>query len=136
MGTEAGHTVALEDLKADMGEVKQSLSQIANAITRIAVLEERSQIQTATQERIVQKLEGLTESSREHDFFKNACLKMADRIEKLEEAERATEKQIAEFKGKAAGIGLSIKLFWAIFGLGGLMTLLKLFGLIAIPLHP
>jgi len=134
MGTDAGHTVALDDLKADMSEVKQSLNQIANAITRIAVLEERSQIQTATQERIVQKLESLTESSREHDFFKNACLKMADRIEKLEDAERALEKEIAGFKGKAAGIGLSIKLFWAIFGVGGIVAILKFFALV--PLHP
>lgn len=92
----------VNDVQRDVGEIKGALSQIAAAITKLAVLEERHQ---ATQTR-VEKLED----------------RLVEAVKKVSELEITNIKHVSMFEG----ISRTVRVGWIVLGSGAAAVVGKL----------
>ena len=76
----------------DMRDMKLAMSQMAEAITRLAVLEEK------------------------HLGVVNALQRVEDQVDKLDDKVQNLSLQIAEAQGRASGAGWVIKSVWGVVG--------------------
>lgn len=59
--SDTSRDAAFQIIRNDLEDMKASMSKMADALAKIAVLEERHQVMTSTQMRILEKLEKLDE---------------------------------------------------------------------------
>jgi hypothetical protein len=84
----------LAGMTASMVDIRSSVFQIAEAITRLAVLEER------------------------HQGIARVLEKAVERLEIIEQKQHAHALEMATIAGQAAGASKIVKVLWAVFGTG------------------
>ena len=106
-------TERIEGLAQDMGEMKQGIAKMADALTKLAIVEERQTQTILAQERAFKALERVEERQRQHemqcrDLDKEVRQLIADSNERLSirisELEKAEPMQAQTSKWVTAGV--------------------------------
>ena len=106
-------TERIEGLAQDMGEMKQGIAKMADALTKLAIVEERQTQTILAQERAFKALERVEERQRQHelqfrDLDKEVRQLIADGNERLSirvaELEKAEPMQAQTSKWVTAGV--------------------------------
>ena len=106
-------TERIEGLAQDMGEMKQGIAKMADALTKLAIVEERQTQTILAQERAFKALERVEERQRQHelqcrDQDKEVRQLIADSNERLSirvtELEKAEPMQAQTSKWVTAGV--------------------------------
>lgn len=108
----------MDEMKIDMKEIRSSISKIAEALTRLAVLEEKSHSHAATLERVVLKVDRIEERQRDAETIRDVVARNTQRIEMVEAKAEATKIGQIEFNAEVKGITKTIKVMWTAFGAG------------------
>lgn len=95
----------LQPIREDLSDMKTSMSKIADAVIRLAVLEDRHINSTAVMD------------------------KMIVRMEKMEERQHAYELAKTASEARVDGAVKTLRFFWVICGTGGFIGLLKIISL-------
>lgn len=121
---------AFSAMQNDMADVKRSIAQIAGAMTRLALVEERQGTQVKMFERMMSRLEDL--EAREHAVeLRMAASSDPSRIERIENTLDDIRVKIAGYEGTGRGVMFGARSFWAIFGSAvsaGVIWLVTAFG--------
>lgn len=84
----------MDEMTSDMKEMRASMSRIADAMTALAVLEEKNHTTALAVEKIAQK------------------------VDRLDERQLDLEKEQVKFMATTDGITKAVKVMWAAFGAG------------------
>lgn len=84
----------MEEMQIDMREMRGAITKMADAMTKLSILEERNQVATV------------------------AIEKIANRVEKVEDKVMAAELDAARFQSKIDGMTTTMKVMWGAFGSG------------------
>jgi Skp family chaperone for outer membrane proteins len=102
-----------QELKTELGDMKTLMQRMVDAMTRLAVIDERQQAHTATNEKILERLDGI--ESRQHqaelDAVKNEGF--GGRVVQLENVVREMVVERERDKAVQQGMVRMIKLMWA-----------------------
>lgn len=112
-------------LHEEMSQIRQLFKQMASALTRLALLEERHQIVTVTTSKILEQVETIRTHQHEDDVRHASERSHATRLEALEATVKTMEMAGAAQKASLSTAMLMTKVLWAIFGLGGLVAAFK-----------
>ena len=123
----------LEAMRDDMQGIRNSMTQIAEAITRLAVLEEKHQGVATTVTRLSNLLDNLEkrvyQAELGHNIMQPFVKDVKDLQERVISIEKAEAVKAAKTEGQIQGVTWTAKAFWAVFG-GAVgyvaLTLLKL----------
>ena len=67
MSSEAGYEANFKIIRDDLEDMKVSMSRMADALTKIAILEEKHQVMAATMLKVTEKIDAL--ASKQNDLF-------------------------------------------------------------------
>lgn len=106
----------LSEMRSDMGEMRLGLQQIAVAITRLAVVEERNKNLEAAMIRIVDQADKLDDRLRNAEITRDVVLTMSTRIIAIETKSENNRLDIATHKAKIDGVAGTMKYVWTVLG--------------------
>jgi len=110
----------LAGLREDFSDMKGSMSKVAQALTTLAVLEERHQTVAATTNKILSRIEKIEERQINMDKREFSMIELAKKVDTAESRVKLLEDQRNLQTGQINGASGVIKVLWAV--LGGVVT--------------
>lgn len=117
----ADNPVSHDDLRLvrhEMGEMRQVMSRMADAIEKVVVLDERQRVAMETNTRILESIEEIREGQHRTELRFAEYGDMKGRIERLETATRDLHVEREKDKASFQTTVKTIKGLWAVFGVG------------------
>lgn len=103
-------------MRLDMTEVKTSINQIAAALTKLAVLEDRQSNQTALVTKTLERLETLEDKQHATELRFAAGVMSLDRIAGLERIVHDISNRLIGYEASGRTLGGGVKVIWAVVG--------------------
>lgn len=107
-------------LRGDVKGIEASISKISEAITRLAVLEERHQGMASAFTKLTEKVDTLTERQHQAELARQTATGYAAQIQQNTVDIRQLQLKEASFDGKTTGAGTLAKAVWTV--VGGVIT--------------
>jgi len=107
-------------MQEDMREMRGSMKLIAEAITRLAVLEERHQNTATTVRNYGERVDRLEERERAQNVSGESIAHLQGRVDLIDTKLRTTELKQAASNGKEVGAQKTMKIVWTV--VGGVLT--------------
>lgn len=109
----------MSSVKDDMREVKTSIHQIADALTKLAILEDRQATQLALVEKTLARLESLEEKQHVIEIRMAATGGTGERLTSLERSVGDIGTRVTSYEAAGKALGGGAKVLWAIAGAVG-----------------
>lgn len=106
----------LRTIKQDMTDLKSSIQMIAQAVTKLAILEDRQATQNTLIQKLLSRLEHVEEKQHETELRICSTTMNTERLNSVETATNTILTKIAGFEGSAKTASTGIKAGWAILG--------------------
>lgn len=106
----------LRMIKQDMTDLKSSIQMIAQAVTKLAVLEDRQATQNTLIQRSLSRLEYVEEKQHATELRIATVSLNSERLGSLEISTASILNKIAGFEGSAKTASSGIKAVWALCG--------------------
>lgn len=108
----------IDQVQLDVRDMRSDVKVIAEAITRLAVMEERSQTLAASLERVASQVEKIDERQRNSEITRDVMVQVSTRLAAVEEKVDTTYVSQVKFEAKVQGMSNTLKVMWAAFGTG------------------
>ena len=119
----------MAEVREDVREIRASMSKIADAITRLAVLEEKHQSINSACERMATKIEKIEERQRDAEHHNEAIVLLLKHKDEVEKKIADLEIEQVRIVSTAEGVSKTVKTVWALIGAGVVYGLAKMFGM-------
>ena len=105
-------------MKADLSDMKASINRIADALTKLAILEDRQSAQMTLMEKTLSRLEALEDKQHATELRFATAMVSQERLANVESKVNEMSTKITGYEASGRTIGYSVKIFWAVFGGG------------------
>ena len=112
----------LSAMRGDIGDIKGSLSKVADALTKLAVLEERHQTVQSTTNKILSRMERMEERQQMVDKREYAMEEMGARLKKSEDTLIVMQRDKHIQEGKVSATLLGVRMLWALLASSGVIA--------------
>lgn len=119
---------ALASMRSDMNHIKEDISKIAEAMTRIAVLEEKHAVYAISQDKVVTRLERVEDRQRDSEVQANMIGQLTGRLEGLDSRLKTVEGVQTTATARIDGAMWLARTLYGIVGVGGVVAMLKYLG--------
>lgn len=106
----------LKAIKEDMADVKASLQRISEALTKLAVLEDRQSGQTTAIERLVTRIETVEQKQHGMELRFATAVASAEHMARVESRVNDLQTKMNTYDATAKTVGIGAKVLWTIFG--------------------
>lgn len=102
-----------EELKGELNDMKSLLQRMVEAMTRLAIIDERQQAQTASSQRILERLESMEARQHAADVVAAKHGDVPSRVEQLERSVREIVVDREKDKSQHQGMQRMVRWMWA-----------------------
>lgn len=106
----------VESMQDDINEIRNSMKQIAEAITRLTILEERHANISNALDKMMAKVEKLEEHQKNCSFTNDLVIRIFDKIEKAQETADGANTEIAKLNSSANSARVILSAVWTVVG--------------------
>lgn len=103
-------------MKGDIADLKTIVTKIAEAVTKLAVLEDRQSTQNGSIQKLLDRFDTLEEKQHGVELRLATAMLNHERLMRIESELAATKTLIAGYEGSAKGVGSTAKVVWAVLG--------------------
>jgi DNA repair ATPase RecN len=103
-------------MKEDISDIKNSMGKIAEALTRLAVLEEKHTAVAQVTNRILERIESIERTQHDKEVSKETISRLFDSIDKTTAAFSSHREAYITDKAQADGVIKTIKALWVVVG--------------------
>lgn len=108
----------MSGMGTELAGIRNSMGQIAEAITRLAVLEEKHQGIVTIVNKVVDKVDALEDRQAKNEMHRELVLQFVEEVKKLGAAIGQMQLDQASMRGQAKGASKVVQVMWTVMGSG------------------